>query len=363
MAGITNYDRVTKTLELLRDGIKPFTVRELSSVLGDKWINEAAKNHPNPSDVQKTFSADGGDLKIILEVLWNNWNLVFKQTLGHSERTLVSELRESRNKWAHQEAFTTDDTYRVMDSAERLLTSVSAAEAKQINSEKQKLMREQYAQQIRDERRKSKQLSIHGEPLANLKPWREVITPHKDVATGRYQQAEFAADLAQVHRGEASSEYGNPREFFRRTYLTEGLEMLLTNAVNRICKQNGEPVMELQTNFGGGKTHSMLALYHMFSGEKPIDLTGIDELTQKMGVAEIPVIHRAVLVGTALSPAQPHNAPDGTVINTLWGEMAWQLLGKEGYALVAEADKNGVSPGSDVLRELFKKCDGLRDFN
>ncbi len=62
-------------------------------------------------------------------------------------------------------------------------------------------------------------------------PWREVVTPHPDVASGRYQQAEFAADLWQVHRGEAADEYGDPVEFFRRTFLTEGLRHLLAGAV------------------------------------------------------------------------------------------------------------------------------------
>jgi hypothetical protein len=359
MAGTTNYERVGSTLELLRDGIKPFAVQELSTALGENWLQEAGKRHNKPNEVQKAFDADaGGDLKVILEVVWNSWNEVFNKILGHSERSIVSELREARNRWAHQESFSTDDAYRIMDSAERLLAAVSAQQAKDVQAAKQKLMREQYAQQVRDERRKAKHLTIQGEPPPHLKPWREVITPHRDVASGNYQQAEFAADLSQVYRGTASAEYGDPREFFRRTYLTEGLDMLLSNAVKRICGNRGEPVMELQTNFGGGKTHSMLALYHLFAGEKPVDLAGVEALAQQLGVSDIPAVRRAVLVGTALSPAQPHQAEDGTTIHTLWGEMAWQLLGKQGYDLVAAADESGVSPGSDVLREVFSRSGG-----
>jgi len=74
---------------------------------------------------------------------------------------------------------------------------------------------------------------------------------------------------------------------------------------------------------------------------------------QQASVTQPPTAHRAVLVGTALSPGQPHRAPDGTLIHTLWGELAWQLGGKDGYDLLAEADRSGVSPGSDVLRDLF----------
>ena len=93
-------------------------------------------------------------------------------------------------------------------------------------------------------------------------PWRDVVEPHQDVATGDFQQAEFAADLAKVHNGSAPSEYRDPKEFFARTYLTDGLSALVKGAAKRLSGQSGDPVVELQTNFGGGKTHTMLAVMH-----------------------------------------------------------------------------------------------------
>ncbi len=112
--------------------------------------------------------------------------------------------------------------------------------------------------------------------------------------------------------------------------------------------------MDLQTNFGGGKTHSMLALYHLFSGAPTEELPGISPLLVEAGVDRPAAAHRAVLVGTALSPCNPRRKPDGTLTRTLWGEMAWQLGGADGYGLIAEADEKGVSPGSDLLRDLFE---------
>ena len=128
------------------------------------------------------------------------------------------------------------------------------------------LLRLRFDEQVRSEKRKSAGTAIESAAATNLKPWREVVTPHKDVASGRYQQAEFAADLWQVYLGEGTDEYKKPVEFFRRTYLTESLKRLLVGAVQRISGKGGDPVVQLQTNFGGGKTHSMLALYHLFSG-------------------------------------------------------------------------------------------------
>src|SRR5512138_2019654 len=99
-----------------------------------------------------------------------------------------------------------------------------------------------------------------------LKPWREIITPHPDVAAGRYRQAEFAADLAEVLAGKAEAEYQDPVEFFSRTFLTEGMRLLLVTAVRRVAGAGGEPVVQLKTAFGGGKTHTMLALFHLLGG-------------------------------------------------------------------------------------------------
>ena len=136
------------------------------------------------------------------------------------------------------------------------------------------------------------------------------MTPHKDVASGRYQQAEFAADLWQVHLGEGTDEYRNPAEFFRRTYLTESLKRLLVGAVQRLAGQGGDPVVQLQTNFGGGKTHSMLALYHLFSGTAPGELAGIDAVLQEAGVEVAPDARSASCWwATRSRPAIPSRSP------------------------------------------------------
>src|SRR5262249_49288275 len=152
------------------------------------------------------------------------------------------------------------------------------------------------------ETRKVATAPLEVQPAGGLRPWREIITPHPDVASGRYQQAEFAADLAQVYRGEGSDEYREPRSFFQRTFVTEGLRLLLVGALRRLTDTGGDPVVELQTNFGGGKTHSMLALYHMCSGATPADLPGIEPVLAAAEVTALPSVRRAVLVGTALSP-------------------------------------------------------------
>lgn len=187
----------------------------------------------------------------------------------------------------------------------------------------------------------------------NLKPWREVAIPHEDVHRGTFQQAEFAADITQVHQGRASAEYNDPVLFFRRTYITEGMGNLLVSVAKRLVGRGGDPVIQLQTAFGGGKTHSMLAVMHMVGGKAPTaEMDGIKAVLDRAGVLQLPSARIVVLDGIALSPSQPR-VVEGQRLHTLWGELAWQLGGAEAYARVAEADATGTSPGKPVLEALL----------
>jgi predicted AAA+ superfamily ATPase len=351
---ITNRERVGNALDLLCAGLLPFVERELKATHGAKWEEIAREGQPPERGKGKKATKLHWDTQALLAVMWNQWNTVFSRTLGPAERSLVSELRDVRNKWAHQEAFASSDAYRSLDSIGRLLTAVSAPEAGEIEQMRMDLLRVQFDEQRRQEMRKSSFVATEGKPQGGLKPWREVVTPHPDVASGRYQQAEFAADLWQVYQNEGTDEYKNPTEFFRRTFITEGLRGLLKGAMLRLAGSGGDPVVELQTNFGGGKTHSELALWHTFSGTPASELPGVEELVKEAGVAVATNVKRAVLVGTKISPGQLHKKADGTVVRTLWGELAWQLGGKEGYELVKEADETATNPG-DALTQLFNK--------
>ncbi len=350
---ITNHERVGKAMDLLKTGLGPFIERELKA-LTDSEARTLILRFSADDKMISGKSPSNWDVAAMLKFVWDSWNEVFRKTFGFSERSIVSELRDVRNRWAHQEAFSSDDTYRALDSSARLLTSVSATQAEEIEKMKQELLRLRFDEQVRSEKRKGAAAVIESTASVSLKPWREVITPHKDVASGRYQQAEFAADLWQVHLGEGTDEYRKPVEFFRRTYLTESLKHLLVGAVRRLAGEGGDPVVQLQTNFGGGKTHSMLALYHLFSGTSHSDLTGIDEVMKDAGAKSLPKPKRVVLVGNKISPGNPVTKPDGTVIRTLWGELAWQLGGKKAFARVAADDERATSPG-DALRELFQE--------
>lgn len=188
----------------------------------------------------------------------------------------------------------------------------------------------------------------------SMKPWREVAVPHPDVLEGTFQQSEFAADITAVRTGRATREYQDAIAFFERTFITEGMRLLLIQVAQRLNGQGGEPVIQLQTAFGGGKTHTMLAVYHLATRQCALsELAGIPALIDLAGLMDVPQARVAVLDGQAHAPGQPWQHGRQRIC-TLWGEMAWQLGGEEAFALVKEADATGTSPGKEVLKSLLE---------
>ena len=188
-----------------------------------------------------------------------------------------------------------------------------------------------------------------------LKPWRDIITPHQNVLEGTFQESEFAADLSKVVQGSAPREYQDPSLFFERTFITEGMKLMLISVIKRLTGKGGDPVVQLQTAFGGGKTHAMMAVYHIAKGEKPASqLPGIPPILDLLKISELPYTYVAVLDGNSLSPSQPRKK-DEFFIHTLWGEMAFQLGGAQGYKMLEKSDQEGTSPGKEILAALFKR--------
>ena len=122
---LTNHERVGKALDLLKNGLGPFAEREYSNVFKEQAPAEISRIIGDDRiNIGKPMAE--WDVAVLLKLMWESWNTVFRLTLGRTERSLVSELRDYRNKWAHQESFTSDNTYRALDSMGRLLTAVSA---------------------------------------------------------------------------------------------------------------------------------------------------------------------------------------------------------------------------------------------
>jgi len=190
----------------------------------------------------------------------------------------------------------------------------------------------------------------------NIKPWRQVIEPHEDIRKGHFDESVYAASLGLVASGKGALDYRDPRTFFKKTFMTSGLSKLLSDTVRLISgKASGKRVIELQTPFGGGKTHALVSLYHLFADPNKItDLNPIIEITSNSGVKQIPQVKLAVVDGSSPNPLEVGNLPDKTPIKTLWGSLAYQLAGMEGFKIVAENDEKRISPGEAALGKVLE---------
>jgi predicted AAA+ superfamily ATPase len=358
----SNRDRIGKMFELLALPLDEFIARAVEPELeeGVEWSELVAAGDGKKKGAPGK-SYERSDPQVQLRMLTENVPGKFKPgwqpfhgQLSPTQRSFASELREARNDWAHMKSFSDDDAYRILDTAERFLRGINAAEpADDVRRLRLELRR---VASDKDDRRALKSAAVMPES-EGLAPWRDVLPPHQDVATGNFQASEFAADLykVSVSSSDVGGDYVDPVAFFSRTYLTEGLRDLIDRSVRRLSgDENASPVINLQTNFGGGKTHSMLALWHLAGGRQATEYgQDVQDLLEGSGYGQLPAVSRVALVGNHISPSGS-TKPDGTAVNTLWGELAWQLGGQEAFAIVAKADQNRTPPG-EALHELISK--------
>jgi len=334
----------------------------MSATVGKDWLTKITQQEGARDGKIKAYSLD--DPRFLLRILTEE-RRVFRDALSHAEVAYASELREVGNKAHHDygtTAFNEDDTSRALGTIVRLLRAVGATvEASIVEKDRADFDKLVIDRQMKRFDRQS--LVVTGHQGLSLKGWREVVEPHDDVLRGDLDASQFMADIYNVHTKpkEAGFEYSDPAAFFARTFPTSGLEELLKNALRRLTgKEGANSVINLQTNFGGGKTHSMLALYHLCSGTPLSEYPQrFQELLDGADLATLGTkVRRVVIAGHELGPAEGVDHPDGVHTNTIWGEIAYQLGGKEAYDYIGESDARGVSPGAKFgeLIELHSPC-------
>lgn len=143
-------ERVTIALDILTKETYPWMEASMRKIYRDRWIDVAEESfRKDRSLTRNSDKSPRWDAQAILTVMWDQWNSIFRHQLGHTERSMVSELREFRNRWAHQMEFDFDDTWRVLDSVQRLLRVITPEAEKEIAHQKRELLREEFARELR----------------------------------------------------------------------------------------------------------------------------------------------------------------------------------------------------------------------
>ncbi len=348
-----NQEALNKALNIYRDSMRSFILKNMRAVSG--LLEE--ENIQSETDI---------DINNFPYLFRNHWKVVFKQRFDPDRdvRSAVGVITEARNRVAHPGAGDLPSGYassRLHEIAD-ILGQINAPEQRrQVEAIRDKLFTNPMPTPKVEPRLPRRKAS-------DLKPWREVIHPNSDVIQGTFHKSEFAADLQEVFEGRAKTdEYGETDIFFNQTYITHGLRDLLINTLKRITGEAANPVIQLKTGFGGGKTHSLIALYHLITGadilrELPTDgkyarlREEIDEIMEEAGwELNTPINAKiSVLVGTYLSTTDSDKTKRGDPLNTLWGRMADQLGGQDAYEFIRDAAQEGISPGGKQLDDLFE---------
>lgn len=185
-----------------------------------------------------------------------------------------------------------------------------------------------------------------------MEPWYKVATPRREVREGRsFNPDEFAIALEQVVAKTAPEDYRDPKQFFARTCFTRALREHASMVLRRLSGKtdNTAPVLTLITQFGGGKTHTLTALYHLgTSGEKASGYSGVSDLLRDAGLSSVPKARVGVFVGNAWDPQDGRETP--------WIDIARQLAGDKGVEVLGTAAKT-TPPGTESIACVFKAAD------
>jgi len=389
-----NTDALGQAIDIYRDAMRPFIVRQLRRIqgstveeligrgLGDRQADEFYRRLSENNNIESAI-----DLNYFPKVIRDNWRATFAQQLDNdpSVQNMLWLIKTARDQIAHPGTQDIDAEYtraRLYDITD-LLGRINAPDEKQAVEE---IRDNLFASAESGEQTGSMPLDEGSQTLSteirdgqdtpqrrssnNLTPWREVIRPNNDVALGSFEVAEFAADLQQVHDGRAdATEYGNPVSFYNQTYITPGIRTLLVNTLKRLGGNGGAPVIQTKTGFGGGKTHSLIALYHLVKSSDALinpppnseehqrtseEIKGIMQEAKWRPTPDKPP-RVAVLDGTFLAPTDETATKEtGDPLNTLWGTMAYQLGGQEAYEIVGKAARGGTAPSGDQFDQLFE---------
>ena len=403
-----NRKALQDAVDIFRDAMRPFIVRNMKKVSGmgledalqaslrEKWADEFAQSLRQGKSVEE--SIDVNDFPPIVQ---RNWREVFDSAFGgwRTAQSALWQIVEARNHVAHpgqqdmEPEYVRTHLYHIADILGRInapdekravekirddlveASQVEASEprggedaaAAQVSHEQKRTDDAEQPEPADDAERPEPKPRPRSRASANLKAWREVVPPSDDVAYGTFRQAEFMADLQQVHDGRAdASEYGNPVKFFDQTHVTPGVRALLVNTLRRLGGKDGDPVIQVKTGFGGGKTHSLIALYHLVSNADTLlhpsaPASGrveseIRAIMEEAGWDDEDAVQAkvAVLVGTYRATTDSTVTPDDDPLNTLWGVMAYQLGGQPAYDIIGRAAREGSAPGGAQLDALFE---------
>ncbi|MGI9054644.1 MAG: DUF499 domain-containing protein [Pyrinomonadaceae bacterium] len=349
----TEKDNLYKGLGLFLEAFRSYIIALLMEKSGANWADELTESFsPHQKDTWDTNIENGVSPES--QVDFHHFKFfaiknkpLLKRDFKKETNNLPSwldDIADVRNKIAHYDEIETDEATKAWIQMKEIAKILGMSE---LEAEIVKL-REGKSE---DKKEESAKKTSGGTAM----PWFRVVEPHLDIRQGRLDESVFAANLSEVALGVGREIYGNSALFFSKTFFTTGLKNIARNVIKGLNgKEDAENrVVSLQTGFGGGKTHTLISLYHLCKmGKKAADSAEVSELVAYTGTPEFDSANIAVFTNKTNDPANGRETEDGVKIQTLWGELAYQLGGKSAYAIVRQNDEQMSAPAGRFKQVL-----------
>lgn len=356
MSNNNQQDNLFKAFGLFIEAFRPYVVSLLMQEDGDKWSASFVDAlSPEQRTKWNMGMRNGSAPETLIDYHHlKSFAIKFKNLLksdfdkkSHDMPNWLGEIAEVRHKVAH---FTDVDEDEATKAWIHMKTIAKILKMDELEVELRHL---QGSEKVEKKEAKVAAKSKKGD----IEPWFRVVQPHLDIREGRLDESIFAANLAEVALGNGREIYNNPVVFFSKTYFTAGLKSVAKTVIKGLNgKEDAENrVISLQTGFGGGKTHTLISLYHICKWGKQAEKTSYaDELFKHTGSPNFDNAKIAVFTNTTNDAANGRTTTDGVTINTIWGELAYQLGGKATYEIVRKNDEQLIAPAG-LFKQVLEK--------
>lgn len=349
-------DNLYKAFGLFIEVIRPYIVNLLEKEAGERWpawFVEALV--PQQRENWKKGIRSGSEPTALIDYPYlRNFAIKYKDLLRkdfgqdvNNLATYFGDIYAVRNKLAHFQEINDDEYDLTFIQMKRIARAIGEKDLEEILE----LLKENVSDEVGIQRPETAAPD-------NWKWWFKVVRPHLDIQQGRLDESVFAANLAEVALGNGREIYRDWRSFFEKTYFTAGLKNVARTVIRGLNgnEEAENRVISLQTGFGGGKTHTLISLYHLARwGKQVAESNYAKELVAYTGAPEFEGANIAVFTNATNDPANGRVTEDGIHIQTIWGDLAYQLGGKEAYEIVRLNDQELISPAGR-FRQVLERC-------
>lgn len=364
-------DKIHKALGIFLDAMRPFVV----SFLKQQFPNEpweglffAKLKSVKQATWNQAMRAQGENQSCMYFIDYNNltdFAIGFKRELsaefGSPDKankfiSYLQELKDIRNKCNHYQTLDNEEVegaYLYIKQAAKLMKMDElVTEIDNIKGQVQTVI-----QPIASASQSSTTIQVNVREDAPIPAWFTNVYPHYDIRNGALDESVFAANLSEVAMGIGQEVYSNPTMFFEKTYVTTGLRDIANRVIRALNGEESENrVVSLQTGFGGGKTHTLISLFHIAkAGRSLLNSAYTANLLQEGVTPDFENAKVAVFTNNTTDVIQGRTTDDGITIYTLWGELAYQLGGVEGYNKVRANDENRTAPTSSIFKPILEQ--------